>query len=102
MHSFIDFIYIFLFRKQLRKNFGTESNARQAEDKTRTVNDYYRMRLDHFHPLSMHHMKQVYHAYLDNTVGSKKALKELLNEEENLSQMNNFDSDRKSKSAVNV
>ena len=56
------------------------------------------MKLDHFHPLSMDHMKQVYHAYLDNTVGSKKALKELLNEEET-SQVNY---NAKSKSAVNV
>ena len=88
-------------RKQLRKNFGAESIARQAEDKTRTVNDFYRMRLDHFHPLSMDHMKQVYHAYLDNTVGSKQALKELLNEEDS-SHLNHYDANRKSKSAINV
>ena len=85
----------------MRKNFGSDSIARQAEDKTRTVNDFYRMRLDHFHPLSMDHMKQVYHAYLDNTVGSKKALKELLNES-NSSQLITYDANRKSKSAVNV
>ena len=59
------------------------------------------MRLDHFHPLSMDHMKQVYHAYLDNTVGSKKALKELLNESDS-SQLITYDANRKSKSAVNV
>lgn len=47
-------------------------------------------------------MIQVYHAYLDNTAGSRRALRELLNEGKNLPGIDDPNDSRKSKSAINV
>ena len=91
----------------MKKNFGDESDARMTEDRNRTINDFYRMRLDQFHPYSKQQMMRVYHAYLENTAGSKKALQELLKNEEmseenstNTSDAKKLDSERKTKSAA--
>ena len=91
----------------MKKNLGDESTARITEDQNRTINDFYRMRLDQFHPYSKQHMMRVYHAYLENTAGSKKALHELLKNEEmseenstNTSDAKKLDSERKTKSAA--
>lgn len=63
-----------IIRNELQKNF--KSRARFEEDRNRTINDYYRMSLDQTsESLSM---SGAYHAYLENTPGSKKALEELL------------------------
>jgi hypothetical protein len=74
-------------REQLYKNFGDGSDTRKAEDKSRTVNDFYRMKLDQFHPVSKRHMLQVYRAYLENTLGSKQALHELLKNDEQFQEL---------------
>lgn len=48
-------------------------------DYSRTKDDFYRMdldRLDEVHPINRRHMRKAYFAYLQNTPGSKKAIKE--------------------------
>lgn len=48
-------------------------------DYSRTKDDFYRMdldRLDEVHPINRQHMRKAYFAYLQNTPGSKKAIKE--------------------------
>ena len=67
-------IYEYSFRKELRNNLT--NHTRFEEDRNRTINDYYRMNLDT--TAEKEKMKDVYHAYLENTPGSKKALHELL------------------------
>lgn len=52
------------------------NSTRFEEDRNRTINDYYRMNLDQ--TAEKERMADAYHAYLENSPGSKKALKELL------------------------
>jgi hypothetical protein len=52
------------------------NHTRFEEDRNRTINDYYRMNLDT--TAEKEKMIDAYHAYLENTPGSKKALHELL------------------------
>jgi hypothetical protein len=61
-------------RKELKRNLTNKN--RFDEDRNRTINDYYRMRLDQ--TAEKEKMIEAYHAYLENTPGSKKALEELL------------------------
>ena len=61
-------------RKELKNNLT--NHTRFEEDRNRTINDYYRMNLDT--TAEKDKMKDAYHAYLENTPGSKKALHELL------------------------
>jgi hypothetical protein len=61
-------------RRELKNNY--HNNNRFEEDRNRTINDYYRMNLDK--NSKDQKMTSVYHAYLENTPGSKKALEELL------------------------
>ena len=51
------------------------NHTRFEEDRNRTINDYYRMNLD---STAKGKMVGTYHAYLENTPGSRKALNELL------------------------
>merc|ERR1719468_620767 len=63
-----------VIRGELQKNL--KNKLRFEEDRNRTINDYYRMNLDQ--TSESLHMTGAYHAYLENTPGSKKALEELL------------------------
>jgi hypothetical protein len=63
-----------IIRVELQKNL--KNKTRYEEDRTRTINDYYRMNLDR--TVENGNMASAYHAYLENTPGSKKALQELL------------------------
>lgn len=63
-----------VIRKELKNNLT--NHTRFEEDRNRTINDYYRMNLDT--TAEKEKMKDAYHAYLENTPGSKKALHELL------------------------
>ncbi|CAF0790077.1 unnamed protein product [Brachionus calyciflorus] len=61
-------------RKEIKKNY--KSTTRFEEDRKRTINDYFRMRLNE--TADREGMTKAYHAYLENSAGSKKALEELL------------------------
>lgn len=63
-----------MIRDEMKKNIN--KSQRFEEDRNRTINDYYRMNLDQ--TAESLHMTGAYHAYLENTPGSKKALEELL------------------------
>ena len=58
----------------MKRNLTNQN--RFEEDRNRTINDYFRMHLDQ--TAEKEKMKEAYHAYLENTPGSKKALQELL------------------------
>ena len=60
-------------RKELQKNLS--SQTRFEDDRQRTINDYFRMGLDKGVGKGM---MDACHAYLENTPGSKKAIKEIL------------------------
>jgi hypothetical protein len=50
------------------------------KDYKRTQDDFYRMQLDNvngYHQSNRDNMVRVYHSYLENTPGSKKALRQL-------------------------
>ncbi|RNA24579.1 triadin-like isoform X4 [Brachionus plicatilis] len=63
-------------RSELKKNLN--STNRFEEDRKRTIHDYFRMKLNE--TADRQGMTKAYHAYLENSPGSKKALKELLDE----------------------
>ena len=51
-----------------------------GKDYKRTREDFYRMQLDeleNYHESNRDNMLRMYHSYLENTPGSKKALREL-------------------------
>ena len=63
----------------MKGRFGQEAKKRVDSDYERTKADFYRMdldRLDEVHPINRPHMRKAYFAYLQNTPGSKKAIKE--------------------------
>lgn len=62
-------------RREMKRNLTNQ--RRFEEDRNRTINDYYRMHLDQ--TAEKEKMIEAYHAYLESTPGSKKALEELLN-----------------------
>lgn len=68
--------------KSIREHIRNKLNDRNriAEDRSRTINDYYRMNLDQTAEKTK--MIDAYRAYLENTAGSKQALKELLSNSE--------------------
>ena len=72
----------FKFRKELKNNLN--NRTRFEQDRNRTINDYYRMNLD----LTVEKVKmvEVYHAYLENSAGSKKALEEVLSNKQKKSE----------------
>jgi hypothetical protein len=84
-----------VIRKELKNNLT--NHTRFEEDRNRTINDYYRMNLDS--TAEKEKMKDAYHAYLENTPGSKKALQELLSRKHVLAPVkndkNDTDSDKK-------
>jgi hypothetical protein len=58
----------------------TQAQGQMKKDYERTRDDLYRMQLDDlegYHESNRNNMVRVYHSYLENTPGSKKALREL-------------------------
>ena len=53
-----------------------KNKNRVEEDRNRTINDYYRMNLDQ--SASNDKTWDCFRAYLENTPGSKKAIKEII------------------------
>lgn len=83
--------------KSIRNDIRNKLNNRNriAEDRSRTINDYYRMNLDQTAEKTK--MIEAYRAYLENTAGSKQALKELLSNSELLLWESNTKENRASK-----
>lgn len=63
-----------IIRKELEKNL--KNKTRFEADRNRTINDYYRMNLDH--SVDTEKTWETFRAYLENTPGSKQALKEIM------------------------
>lgn len=67
------------FREEMRSKFSPHAQNKVDSDYNRTKQDFYRMELDkidEIHPLNRPHMRKAYFAYLQNTPGSRKAIKE--------------------------
>ncbi|XP_021377604.1 glutamic acid-rich protein-like isoform X1 [Mizuhopecten yessoensis] len=67
------------FRTELKGRFSSNAQKKVDMDYQRTKDDFYRMdlhRLDEVHPLNRPHMRKTYFAYLQNTPGSRKAVKD--------------------------
>ncbi|CAF0916703.1 unnamed protein product [Adineta steineri] len=67
-------------RSLIKSRYSGAADAQKEKDYKRTHNDVYRMQLDHidgYHEKSRGNMLRVYHSYLQNTPGSKQALREL-------------------------
>ncbi|CAF0753759.1 unnamed protein product [Rotaria sp. Silwood1] len=67
-------------RTFIRSRYTTEAHTQMEKDYKRTHDDLYRMQLDDmdsYHESNRDNMLHVYHSYLENTPGSKKALREL-------------------------
>ncbi|CAM4769776.1 unnamed protein product [Rotaria magnacalcarata] len=67
-------------RSFIRGRYTTAAHAQMQKDYKRTHDDLYRMQLDDldsYHKSNRDNMIRVYHSYLENTPGSKKALNEL-------------------------
>ena len=67
-------------RNLVRTRYTSQADSQREKDYQRTHNDLYRMQLDNvdaYHKSNRENMLRVYHSYLENTPGSKKALREL-------------------------
>ncbi|XP_060085735.1 myosin-10-like [Ylistrum balloti] len=67
------------FRVELKDRFSSNAKKKVNKDYKRTKDDFYRMdlhKLDEIHPLNRQHMRKTYFAYLQNTPGSRKAVKD--------------------------
>lgn len=67
-------------RSFIRGRYTTQAEGQMQKDYVRTRDDLYRMQLDDlegYHQSNRDNMVRVYHSYLQNTPGSKKALREL-------------------------
>ncbi len=73
---------LFLFHRSfVRNRYTAKAGSRIEKDYKRTRDDFYRMQLDNisdYHETNRDNMVRVYHSYLENTPGSKKALRELI------------------------
>ena len=73
------------YRKELREKYGRKADKKVSEEYERTKNDFYRMeldKLDEYNARSRPLMTQTYKAYLQNNLGSKRAVKECLEDAE--------------------
>ena len=64
----------------IRNRYTAQAQGQIDKDYKRTREDIYRMQLDDmksYHQSNRDNMVQIYHSYLENTPGSKKALQEL-------------------------
>lgn len=78
-HSQIENSYLH-FRSFIRSRYTAQAENQIEKDYKRTNDDIYRMQLDNlagYHESNRNNMVQVYHSYLENTPGSKKAIREL-------------------------
>jgi len=67
-------------RSLIRNRYTAQAQGQIDKDYKRTREDIYRMQLDDmksYHQSNRDNMVQIYHSYLENTPGSKKALQEL-------------------------
>ena len=74
-----DWCEVELFRQEVMGRYKHDAPKKLNSDYSRTKDDFYRMdldRLDEVHPINRPHMRKAYFAYLQNTPGSKKAIKE--------------------------
>lgn len=74
------------FRTELKDRFSSNAKKKVNKDYKRTKDDFYRMdlhKLDEIHPLNRPHMRRTYFAYLQNTPGSRKAIKDCVKTLEN-------------------
>lgn len=66
-------------RKELKEKYSSQGKAKIDSDYQRTKVDFYRMelhKLGDVHPMNRGNMTAAYFAYLQNTPGSRKAVKE--------------------------
>lgn len=64
----------------IRTRYTAQADTQRDKDYKRTRDDFYRMELDNlesYHQSNRENMLQIYHSYLENTPGSKKAIREL-------------------------
>ncbi len=64
----------------IRDRYTAKADNQIEKDYKRTHDDFYRMQLDNldgYHESNRDNMVRIYHSYLENTPGSKKALREL-------------------------
>ncbi len=69
-----------LNRSFVRNRYTAKANGQIEKDYKRTRDDFYRMQLDNvidYHETNRDNMIRVYHSYLENTPGSKKAVHDL-------------------------
>jgi hypothetical protein len=67
-------------RTYMRNRYSAKAHSQVEKDYRRTRNDLYRMQLDNvagYREGNRDNMVRVYHSYLENTPGSKKALREV-------------------------
>ncbi len=67
-------------RSFIRTRYTAQAGQQIEKDYKRTHDDFYRMQLDNlagYHESNRDNMVKVYHSYLENTPGSKKAVREL-------------------------
>lgn len=70
-------------RSFIQQHQATQANQRKAKDYERTLQDFYRMHLDELEShdeTHREHLLQMYRSYLENTAGSKKAIRQLCSE----------------------
>lgn len=64
----------------VKGRYSSQADGQMQKDYKRTRDDVYRMQLDNldaYHESNRANMLGVYHAYLENTPGSRKALREM-------------------------
>jgi hypothetical protein len=64
----------------IRTRYTAQADNQIEKDYKRTHDDIYRMQLDNiagYHHSNRDNMIRIYHSYLENTPGSKKAIREL-------------------------
>jgi len=74
-------LQILTYRSFVRTRYTSQAKNQIEKDYKRTRNDFYRMQLDNvdeYHESNRENMVRTYHSYLENTIGSKKALRELI------------------------
>lgn len=72
--------YFLSISSLVQTRYTAEAHTQRDKDYQRTRDDFYRMELDNlegYHESNRENMLRTYHSYLENTPGSKKALREL-------------------------
>lgn len=90
--------FFFKFRKELKEKYSSQGKAKVEKDYERMKMDFYRMelhRLKDVHPVNRDNMRAAYLAYLQNTPGSSKAVKECMKELADESEQKDTESEQK-------